>query len=465
MIGSTGTRPCDRPETKSALLRAGLPVVATPPPLLAGVLLLAAGLRLWGLFHDLPWSFYGDELHLVKRAMAMGTGDPNPHWFSKPAGLMYMLLFLFGLFYLAGAAFGSFASPEAFGAWFLADQGAFLLIGRLFVFAFGLAAVLFTYLFCRRALGSRGAALAVAAVTAFVPPMVLGSQYVKEDVPSAACAIGGLFALRIAGERNRARFWLAAGALFGLSTATKFYGVLFLPAAVVWILAAGASGRIARAGRGAILFLGAFALTTFAATPYSFLDPAFLNELALRISTFLAGDLPAFDPDNGVSFTYGAGAISGALGHVLSLTVEPAVFGPFLLPLAALGALTVLRRPRGDGLGWLLFVPVLVFLAVAVTIHAYHPSPRHYTAILPLLACLAWLGAERLARPLARRLRRPWPMVAAGILLVAAIPNAWESVAETRELAKLDSRSWRRCGSANISRAMHASCSTTTGRS
>lgn len=407
---------------------------------LGALLALAAGLRLLGLFHDLPWSFYGDELHLVKRAMAMGTGDPNPHWFNKPAGLMYMLLFLFGLFYLAGAAVGSFASPEAFGAWFLADQGAFLLIGRLLVFVFGLAAVLFTCLFCRRALGSRGAALAVAAVTAFLPPMVLGSQYVKEDVPSAAFAIAGLWALRIAGDRDRARFWLAAGTLFGLSTATKFYGVLFLPAAVVWILAGGVSGRIPRAGRGAILLLAAFAVATFAATPYTFLDPAFRSELALRISSFLAGDLPAYDPDNDVAFTYGAGAIPGALGHVLSLAMDPVVFGPLLLPLAGLGAFAVLRRRGGDGLGWLLFVPVLGFLVLAVTIHAYHPSPRHYTAILPLLACLAWFGALALAAPLARRLDRPATPLAGLLLLLAALPNAVDAVDRTRELARLDSR-------------------------
>src|SRR6185295_16229594 len=69
---------------------------------LAAVLLIAAALRLWGLFHDLPFSYFGDELHFMKRAAALGTGDLNPHWFHKPAFLMYILAGVDGLYYLAG---------------------------------------------------------------------------------------------------------------------------------------------------------------------------------------------------------------------------------------------------------------------------------------------------------------------------------------------------------------------------
>ncbi len=34
---------------------------------------VAALMRIWGLFHDLPFSFYGDELHMIKRSMALGA--------------------------------------------------------------------------------------------------------------------------------------------------------------------------------------------------------------------------------------------------------------------------------------------------------------------------------------------------------------------------------------------------------
>ena len=79
---------------------------------------LAAGIRLWGLFHDLPFSYFGDELHFMKRSAALGTGDLNPHWFHKPALLMYVLAFVDGLYYLVGRLTGQFDSTAAFGAAF-----------------------------------------------------------------------------------------------------------------------------------------------------------------------------------------------------------------------------------------------------------------------------------------------------------------------------------------------------------
>ena len=72
---------------------------------------VATAMRVWGLFHDLPFSFYGDELHFIKRSMALGAGDLNPHWFHKPAFLMYMFAFFYGIYYLVGALFGRFDKP------------------------------------------------------------------------------------------------------------------------------------------------------------------------------------------------------------------------------------------------------------------------------------------------------------------------------------------------------------------
>ncbi len=79
---------------------------------LAAVLLLGAAIRLWGLFHDLPFSYFGDELHFMKRSMAMGTGDLNPHWFHKPALFMYLWLFSYGLYFLVGMSDGAVRAPR-----------------------------------------------------------------------------------------------------------------------------------------------------------------------------------------------------------------------------------------------------------------------------------------------------------------------------------------------------------------
>src|SRR5215210_6943424 len=136
------------------------------------VLVAAAALRLWGLFHDLPFSYYGDELHFVRRAMAMGTGDLNPHWFHKPALLMYFLLATYGAMFGVGRVLGWFDSSAQFGAYFLHDFGPFLLAGRLVVVAFGIVAVYFTYRLARDMMGSRLAGLAAGAAAAVVPGLV-----------------------------------------------------------------------------------------------------------------------------------------------------------------------------------------------------------------------------------------------------------------------------------------------------
>jgi hypothetical protein len=151
----------------------GLPLSAVT---ILGILLaLAVAIRLHGLFHDLPFSYYGDELAFVKRSMSLGAGDLNPHWFNKPAFLMYLLLGCFGAFYVIGWAFGVFASSEAFGAYFLYDMGPFLLIARSVVAAFGIATVYGTFLLAKKAWHSLPAGLCAAAVVACLPAMVAGS--------------------------------------------------------------------------------------------------------------------------------------------------------------------------------------------------------------------------------------------------------------------------------------------------
>ena len=136
------------------------------------VLLLAAALRIWGLLHDLPFSYFGDELHFMRRSMAMGTGDLNPHWFHKPAFLMYVLAFFYGLYYGVGALLGRFDSTAEFGAHFLFEPEPFLLIGRLVVVAFGVATVYLVYRIGRKVYGTPWAGIAGALAAAVLAPMV-----------------------------------------------------------------------------------------------------------------------------------------------------------------------------------------------------------------------------------------------------------------------------------------------------
>ena len=196
---------------------------------LALVLVLAAGLRLPGLFQDLPFSFYGDELHFVERSMALGTGDLNPHWFHKPAFLMYILTFFYGLHYVIGAWLGRFESVDAFGAYFLADQGNFILIGRVVVAAFAVATVYMVYKIGRRVFDKEVHGLTAALVLAVLPAAVAASQSVKADVPAGFFVAWAAYSFLGTRATSRLRPLLIASALAGVAMGTKYYGIILIP--------------------------------------------------------------------------------------------------------------------------------------------------------------------------------------------------------------------------------------------
>ena len=90
-----------------------------------GVFALAEIVRLWGVGHDLPFSYYGDEQHFVKRGLSFGSGDLNPHWFHKPAFYMYILFFDYGVFYCAGWLTGFWSSVADFAVSYVLNRGRF----------------------------------------------------------------------------------------------------------------------------------------------------------------------------------------------------------------------------------------------------------------------------------------------------------------------------------------------------
>jgi hypothetical protein len=94
---------------------------------LAAILLLALGLRLWGIHYGLPWLFYfHDEPQVVLRALRFGTGDLNPHFFIWPATLLLYAAFAsIGGLFVVGKLAGWWAGKEAFAAAYFEDPSAY----------------------------------------------------------------------------------------------------------------------------------------------------------------------------------------------------------------------------------------------------------------------------------------------------------------------------------------------------
>jgi hypothetical protein len=84
---------------------------------LAGISLVALGLRVWNLNYGLPGVFNMDERPILDRALTFAKGDPNPHNFLYPTLYLYAIFAWEALYFVVGRGLGSRpadpASPAA----------------------------------------------------------------------------------------------------------------------------------------------------------------------------------------------------------------------------------------------------------------------------------------------------------------------------------------------------------------
>ena len=161
---------------------------------LYAILALALFLRLLGIWHGYPYSYYPDEAHFVKRALSFGSGDLNPHWFHKPAFFMYLLFFEYGLYFVFGKLVGFWQSIDEFAVSFVKNPGQFYLIGRLTLVAFSIGTIVVTFLIGERHFrGQTG--LFGALLLALSYGLVAASQNVKADIPAIFFASFSTFCL------------------------------------------------------------------------------------------------------------------------------------------------------------------------------------------------------------------------------------------------------------------------------
>ncbi len=438
---------------------------------LLGVLLLAAGLRLWGVMHDLPFSYYGDELHFMKRSMAMGTGDLNPHWFHKPAFLMYVLAFFYGLYFVAGLLTGRFDSTEAFGAHFLFEHGPFLLIGRLVVMAFGVATVYVVYLIGRKAFGRPAAGLAAAFAAAVLVPMIDSSQEIKSDVPCGFLVTLAVYVYMKSWDASRQRPLrplILAALIAGAAMGTHYYGIILVPTFLAMEAYRAFQGQLrwSRLVPHAVLVGVLFVLGFLITSPYNLLDPTWrqqtFGDMARKIGLSseppaVAGGsgqgtgtgqpaqpAPAAEPvqyeiDTQTAYKPGPAAWAGAGAAFFKVMTSPKSMGLALTLIAALGLGAALARRETRWYGLLALIPFLFFFLAAITVAAYHAQPRHLNAIYPLLATLVWPGVLLLVRPFRLQPARA-RAIALTLAALACIPTLVQSVRHNRDITRLDSR-------------------------
>jgi 4-amino-4-deoxy-L-arabinose transferase-like glycosyltransferase len=349
---------------------------------LALVLVLALGLRLWGIRQGLPYAYNSDEdAHFVPRAIGIFAAGWNPHYFANPPAFTYLLHFLFALWFGgAGATSHTFATNPT--AVFTLARAAAAILGTLAVWLlYAAGARLF----------DRGVALLAAALQAVAFLPVFYAHLALNDVPTLAPLTLSLLGTAGVLRSGRRRWYLLAGIGLGLGCATKYTaGIVLLP-----LLAAAAARYLDEPRRGArvlagLALTGISALAAFiVANPYAILD----------FHNFEQGIAHQSTVSSEAEGKLGAPHESGILYYLWSFT-----WGLGWVPaLAALGgAFTVWWRERR--LGWVLVPAPLLYLAFMGGQGRYFG--RWLLPIFPIVCLLAALFALQLARAAARALTR-----------------------------------------------------------
>lgn len=410
--------------------------------LLFMIFFFAVGIRFIGVFHDLPFSFFGDELHLIKRAMAIGSGDLNPHWFHKPAFLMYILTFCYGILFATGWLFGQFSSAYEFGSYFLQDQGVFLLIGRMVIATFGVATVYTVYKMTLRISDSFSASMISTGTAAVLLPMVLGSIVVKADVPAGFFVLLSVYFFMATEKTRDLRPLLIASLLAGLAMGTKYFGVVLLPGFMLAQIIQRYTFNSSWLETGyRILIIGSlFIIGFFMVSPYNFLDPLWSSEIFERLSGMVSkssGEL-VYDPDSKITFESGLGSVPGALAYLVAQLVRPSFLGWPLTILAGAGLIGLFREKKYPYL-FNLVMPLAFYFVIASVAAPYHVSARHLNGVFPLVCVLVGPGAVYVTK-LLRLSSKGSISVLFIIACIAILPAGVSSVQSTMDKLRIDSR-------------------------
>lgn len=386
---------------------------------LAGVLLGAFGLRVWGIRHGLPFSYNADEEgHFVPVAIGFFGHDLNPGYFLNPPGYTE-LLYVVDAVWLGGREAVAHAYADHPGDVFLVARVTAALLGTASVWLLHLAG---SRLFDRR-VGLLAAALGA---VAFLP--VFYSHLALNDVPAMAPATLALLATGLVLQGRGTPAAALGGLAAGLAAGTKYTaGIALVP-----LLSAIAVQPIPRPRprpRRALLAPAGVALAAavvgfLIANPYALLDPsAFHAGIAKQRTLTSVDELSKLGLTQRNGVLYYLWTVTWGLGWV-----------PALAALA--GAARLLARDRR--LAFVLLPAPVVYIAYMGSQERYFG--RWLLPVLPIVILLAASAAVALVRAVGRRspeLALPAALVAALALLGQGVVT---SVHTDRVLTHPDTR-------------------------
>lgn len=385
---------------------------------LAGVLLGALALRLWGIRHGLPFSYNADEEgHFVPVAIGFFGHDLDPGYFLNPPGYTELLYAIYAVW---------FGGRDAVAHAYATNPSEVFLVARVAVALLGTVAVWLLHAVGARLFDRRVGLLAAAlGAVAFLP--VFYGHLALNDVPATAPATLALLGAALVLRGGGTRAALLGGIGAGLAAGTKYTaGIALLPLLTAILLAARDRREpLAHALLVPALAACAAALAGFLiANPYALLDFDAFHAGVARQRTLASGEELS---------KLGLTQRNGVVYYLWSLT-----WGLGWIPaLAALGgAVRLLARDRRLALV-LLPAPVLYVLFMGAQERYFG---RWLLPVLPVVILLAAYAGMALARGVAAR--APRLAAPAGALVAVALlaQGAVHSVHVDRVLARPDTR-------------------------
>jgi 4-amino-4-deoxy-L-arabinose transferase-like glycosyltransferase len=398
---------------------------------LLGLIVLGAGLRVWGITYGLPYLYHPDEPLGINAGINMlRTGDLNPHFFGYGSLFFYLNALTSLVYFVAGKAIGVFHTPTdipalqqitlGVGQSLLPTQ---VIVDRLASVLTGVLCIPVAYWLGRK-LTDRVVGLLAAVLVTFSPTLVLHSIFVTPNILATLMVMLTLLALLRLTPTSRWSSFVLVGMAFGGAVASKYNDVLLvLPMTVTYLFVYGRS--VWKKPLVYLSFLVA-GLTFLAVTPYAILD----------FNKFSADTLYHLD-------YYSVANHPGMQGHTLEFYVTYLLSTEGLTAFIGLAAALTYVKPRNrNGL-------ILAAFAVPYVIYISSLRVRNDRTILIVLPILLVMAADALVRlwrlPTATSVWRFRVRTAIALFVIVSIGYmSLQTVKQNIQLVTLDGREYAR---------------------
>ena len=378
------------------------------PWLLLGIVVLAFGLRIWGIDFGLPYELTNDEGKEILRALKLGAGEY--YWGFGKGGLYYILFLEYGFLYAYWWSAGRVANSTDFALQFIRDPTMFFLLGRMTVAIMGALTCLVVFQVGRRVYDWRvGLGAAFIGATAYAH--AVQSHLVSVDVGMTLAMWGSILAY-LEYEQTSNHGWLViAGMLAGLAIAFKLPGAVVLP---VLFLAIASRADVWHKPRLVIrelvvVLLATIATLTIVAPEWIFGIGSILKPYYWIIHGKVT-QAAVLESDAQEAFRFVTTRRGENPAGYLKILFQDYNLGLTLAALVGAG-IGVGRKQR-----WSMILGGVILLFVAVMSASNRGKPEHY--LLPIVPCLWLLASQALVAIPARR----WVTIA-GLLGVVALPR------------------------------------------